>query len=136
MLLPSSRSMVLAAGAELGHGGAEGAEVVDHGLVDQHVAVGQKQDAFLLPGFPEPPDDLEGGVGLAGTGGHHQQDTILPLGDGLDGGVDGVALVVARLLAAAVVVVGLQDELFLLGREPLPGAVLCPQRGRAGELVE
>src|ERR1017187_2413553 len=32
----------LRVGAELGHGGAEGAEVVDHGLIDQDVAVGQK----------------------------------------------------------------------------------------------
>jgi hypothetical protein len=34
-------------GAELGHGALEGAEVVDHGLVDQDVAVGQEQDALL-----------------------------------------------------------------------------------------
>ena len=42
----------LGAGAELGHRRAEGAEVVDHGLVDQDVAVGQEQDALLLaPAF-------------------------------------------------------------------------------------
>ena len=101
----------LGAGAELGHGRAEGAEVVDHGLVDEDVAVGEKEDAFLPPGLPEPPDDLEGGVGLAGAGGHDEQDAVLPLGDGFDGGVDGVALVVARCLAAAVVEVVLEDDL-------------------------
>ena len=35
---------------QLGHRRAEGPEVVDHGLVDQHVAIGQEQDAFLAPG--------------------------------------------------------------------------------------
>ncbi len=118
----------LGAGAELGHGRTEGAEVVDHGLVDQDVAVGQEQDAFLAPGLPQPPDDLKGGVGLAGAGGHDQQDAVLALGDGLDRRVDGVALVVARLLAAAVVVVGLQDDRLLRGREALPGAVSVPER--------
>ena len=39
---------------------------------------------FLTPGLPQPPDDLERGVGLAGAGGHHEQDAVLPLGDGLD----------------------------------------------------
>ena len=37
----------LGAGRELRHRRAEGAEVVDHGLVDQDVAVGQEQDALL-----------------------------------------------------------------------------------------
>ena len=134
IVLPSSRSMVLAAGAELGHRRAERAEVVDHRLVDQHVAVGQEQDALLAARLPQPPDDLEGGVGLAGAGRHDQQDAVLPLGDGLDRGVDGVDLVVARLLAAAVVVIVLQDDLFLLGGQPLPGAVARPQRRRAREL--
>ena len=103
----------LGAGAELGHGRAEGAEVVDHGLVDEDVAVGEEEDALLAAGLPQPPDDLEGGVGLAGAGGHDEQDAVLALGDGFDGRVDGVALVVARLLAAAVVEVVLKDDLLL-----------------------
>jgi hypothetical protein len=41
----------LAVGAQFGHGGAKGAEVIDHGLVDQHITVGQIQDAFLHPRF-------------------------------------------------------------------------------------
>ena len=117
----------LGAGAELGHRGAEGAEVVDHGLVDQDVAVGEEQDALLAAGLPQPPDDLKGGVGLAGAGGHDQQDAVLALGDGFDGCVDGIALVIARGLAAAVVEVVLQDNLFLVGRQALPRAVLLPK---------
>ena len=104
----------LRAGAELRHGGAEGPEVVDHGLVDEDVAVGEEEDALLASGLPQPPDDLEGGVGLAGAGGHDEQDAVLALGDGLDGGVDGVALVVARLLAAAIVEVVLEDDFFFV----------------------
>ena len=101
----------LGAGAELGHRRAEGPEIVDHRLVDEDVAVGEEEDAFLAAGLPQPPDDLKGGVGLAGAGGHDEQDAVLALGDGFDRRVDGVDLVVARGLAAAVVEVVLQDDL-------------------------
>jgi hypothetical protein len=37
----------LGIGRKLRHRRAEGAEVVHHGLVDQHVAVGEEQDALL-----------------------------------------------------------------------------------------
>ena len=66
---------------------------------------------FLRPGLPQPPDDLEGRVGLAGAGRHDQQNAVLALGDGLDRGVDGVDLIVARRLAAAVVEIILEDDL-------------------------
>ena len=69
---------------QLGHRRAEGPEVVDHGLVDQHVAIGQEQDALLAPGLPKPPDDLERGVGLARAGRHDQQDAVRALGDRLE----------------------------------------------------
>ena len=134
--VPSCALDGLGVGAELGHGRAEGPEVVDHRLVDQHVAVGEEEDALLAPGLPQPPDDLEGGVGLAGAGGHDQQDAVLALGDGLDGGVDGVALVVARRLAAAVVEVVLEDDLLCVGRQALPGAVPRPELGGRREGVE
>ena len=53
---------------------------------------------FLAFGLPQPPDDLKGGVGLAGASGHDQQDTLLAFGDGFDGAVDRHLLVVVRLL--------------------------------------
>ena len=112
---------------QLGHRRAKGPEVVDHGLVDQHVAVGQEQDAFLATCLPEPPDDLERGVGLARSGCHDQQDAVRTLGDRLDGSVDGVDLVVARGLAAAVVEVVLEDDGLGLRRQPLPGTIARPQ---------
>ncbi|MNG00503.1 hypothetical protein D3C84_834410 [compost metagenome] len=59
---------------DLGHRLAEGLEIVVLGLVDQDVAVGQEENSLLLLGLPQPPDNLEGGVGLAGAGGHDQQD--------------------------------------------------------------
>ena len=91
---------------------------------------------FLLPGLPQPPDDLKGGVGLAGAGRHDEQDAVLALGDGFDGRVDGVDLVVARRLAAAVVVVVLQDDLLGFRRQAFPGAVARPEFGRRRERVE
>ena len=111
---------------QLGHRPTEGAEIVHHGLVDQHVAVGEEQDALLPPRLPKPPDDLKRGVGFARARGHDEQDAILPLGDRLNGGVDGVDLVVTRLLSAAVVVVVLKDDLFGFGVEAFPGPVAGP----------
>ena len=133
---PSARSMVFAFRRQLGHRRAEGPEVVDHGLVDQHVAIGQEQDALLAPGLPKPPDDLERGVGLARAGRHDQQDAVAALGDRLDGGVDGVDLVVARSLAAAIVEIVLEDDGLGLGRQPLPGAIARPQVAGRREGVE
>ena len=115
------------AGAELRHRRAEGPEVVDHRLVNQDVAVGEKQDALLAAGLPQSPDDLKGGVGLAGAGRHDQQHAVLALGNRFDGGVDGIALVVAGRLAAPVVEVVLKDDLLLVRRQPLPRAVFFPQ---------
>ncbi|SDM11847.1 hypothetical protein SAMN05428957_102411 [Oryzisolibacter propanilivorax] len=118
--------------AELGHGALERTKVVDHGLVDEDVAVGQEQDALPGAALPQPPDDLERGVGLARAGGHDQQHALLALGDGLHGAVDGVELVVTRCLAGRVVAGG--D--LLLGRRPaFPGAVAGPQLRGRGQLV-
>ena len=55
----------------------------------------------------------------------------MPFAYGLNGGVDGVALIVARFLATAVVVIGLQDDLFLLG-EPVPSTRGILPKGRRG----
>ena len=51
--------------AEFGHGLPEGAEVVDHGLIDQDIAVGEEEDALFAACFPQAPDDLKGGKGFA-----------------------------------------------------------------------
>jgi hypothetical protein len=120
-------------GAELGHRALERAEVVDHGLVDQDVAVGQEQDALLGAALPQAPDDLEGGVGLAGAGGHDQQHAVLPGGDGLHGAVDGIELVVARRLAGRIVGRGDATD---VGAPAFPGTVTAPQLIGAGELIE
>ena len=122
--------------AELGHGGAEGAEVVDHGLIDEHVTVSKEEDALFAAGLPEPPDDLEGGVSLAGTGGHHEQDAVTAFGDGFDGGIDSLALVIAGGLVVAGLVIVLEDEFDLFGGEAFPGAVLGPELARWWEGIE
>ena len=80
--------------ADLGHRRTERLEVVVFGLINENVAVGQKQDAFLLSRLPQSPDNLEGGVGFASTGGHDQQNTILPFGNGFYCTVNGVGLVI------------------------------------------
>ncbi|MDT4838060.1 hypothetical protein FQZ97_718060 [compost metagenome] len=121
---------------DLGHRLAERLEVVVLGLVDQDVAVGQEEDALLLPRFPKPPDDLEGGVGLAGAGGHHQQDAILATRHRLDGAVDGIHLVVAWHAPGAVVVIRRLDPLFGFALQALPPAVALPEFIRTGKLVE
>ena len=117
----------LRTGAELRHRRAERAEIVDHRLVDEDVAVGKEEDALFAAGLPQPPDDLKRGVGLARAGRHDQQDAVLALGDGLDRGIDGIDLIVARSLAAAVVEVVLQDDLLRLGVSPFQSRY-CAQR--------
>ena len=97
---------------QLGHRRAEGAKIVDHRLIDQDVTVGQKQNPLLALGLPQPPDDLKSGVGLASARGHDQQHPVTTVGDGLDRSVDGVELIVAWGLAAAVVEIVLQHYLF------------------------
>ena len=121
---------------ELGHGTAKWAEVVDHGLVNQYVAVGQKQDAFLLPRLPQPPDDLKRGVGLAGAGGHDQQDAVLTFGNSFHRRVHGVALVITRLFATAVIKVRLLDYLFLCRGQPFPSQIAAPKLSRTGKVVQ
>jgi len=64
-------------------------------LFDEDVAVGEEEDALFAAGFPEAPDDLEGGVSFSGAGGHDEEAAVVAGGDGFNGGVDGVALVVA-----------------------------------------
>ena len=124
------------AARQLGHRAAERAEVVRHRLVDEHVAVGEKQDPLLSPRLPQAPDDLKGRVRLARARGHDQQDAVLPLGDGLDGRVHGVDLVVARRLAASVLEVVLEDDLLGFGRQPLPCPIALPQIGRRRKGIE
>jgi hypothetical protein len=87
MVRPSSCSMVLAFGRELRHRGAERTEIIHHGLVDKHVAVGKIEDALLAARLPEPPNDLKRRVGLARAGRHDQQHADLALGDGFDRGI-------------------------------------------------
>ena len=121
---------------DLGPGGAERLEVVDPGLVDQDVAVGEIEDPLLGAAFPEAPNDLERGEGFAGAGRHDEEDSIPTFGDGFDGSIDGRYLVVAGRFAAAVVVVVLRDD--RLGRivDPLPLAIAAPKVGGRGELVQ
>src|SRR3546814_4205495 len=83
----------------LSHRRAEGLENVGLGLIGEDVAVNQEEDSLLRPSLPEAPDDLESGVGLAGAGGHDQQDAVVATGNGLNGAIDGDELVVARRFA-------------------------------------
>ena len=100
---------------------------MQHGLFDEDIAVAKKENALLLLCLPKAPDNLERRVGLAGAGGHDQEETVLAFGDGFDGFVDGDALVVARLLAARVVVIVLEDDFFLGWCQPFPGPVFLPE---------
>ena len=82
-------------------------------------------------GVPELPADLEGDDGLAGAGGHGEQDAPLALQDGLDGAVDGDLLVVARGLAGS----GGRRASAAARRcssvEPLPACAAAPRARRA-----
>jgi hypothetical protein len=102
-------------------------EIIDHGLNDKDVAVGERQDALFPACFPQAPDNLKRRVGLAGAGRHDKQYAVLALGDGFNRGIYGAGLVVARALAAAVIKVILEHDLVGLRRKPLPSAIPVPQ---------
>ena len=69
----------LRARTELGHCRTERPEIIHHRLIDEDIAVGKEQDAFLAPGLPQPPDNLKRGVGLAGAGSHDEENPVLAL---------------------------------------------------------
>ena len=114
-------------GREFGHGRTKGTEVVDHGLIHQYVAVGQEQNPLLAARLPQPPDDLKGGVGFAGSRGHDEQDAVAAFGNGLYRGVDGADLVIAGNFVAAVFVIILENDGFGFGCQLFPRPVACPQ---------
>ncbi len=91
---------------------------------------------FLATCLPQAPDDLESGVGLAGAGGHDEEDPVLPLGNGFDGLVDGDALIVTRLLATAVLEVVLEEDFLLLRGQAFPCTVFRPKVFGCREGVE
>jgi hypothetical protein len=117
----------LRGGRELRHGGAEGAEVIHHRLIDKDIPVSKEENALSTTCLPKTPDNLESGVGLAGAGGHNEEDPILPLGNGFDGLIDGDTLIITRLLATAVVEVVLEEEFLLLRGQAFPPAVFFPK---------
>jgi hypothetical protein len=111
-------------------------EVVLFCLVDEDVAIGQKQNPLFGTGFPKSPDDLEGGEGFAGAGGHDEEEPISALGDRFEGLVDGVDLVVAGCFAAAVAIVILGDQGLAIVGDAFVQAVFAPEEGGAGEFGE
>ena len=88
-------------------------EVLLDGLVHQDVAVRQIEYLALHAAFQKPVDDLKGGIGLAGSGGHHQQQPLLAPGDGVHRPVDGNPLVVPGRISVLAGIVRLIDHSFL-----------------------
>ena len=118
------------------HDLCKGLEVLLHGLVNENVAVSKEQDLFLATGFPKAVDDLKRSIGLAGTGRHNEEDTILPTGYCINGAVDGDTLIVARGLITRLKIVRLGDKLLLLRREVLVPNVSLPKILRRGKLLK
>ena len=89
---------------------AERLEVVDQRLVDEDVSVHEKQRPLDVTCLPQTPDDLERRIGLTRPGRHDEQNAALSCGDRLDRAIDGLGLIVAGLLAARVLVIGLEHQ--------------------------
>lgn len=120
---------------DLRHLVPERLEIVGNRLVDEDVPIGEEEDAFLLPGFPKAPDDLEGGIGFSRTRCHNEENAVFSLGDSFHGTVDGDLLVVARAFPAAVFIVGLHYGLFGFLVEPLGDAVPAVEVFGGGEFL-
>src|SRR5438309_1231098 len=92
-------------GGQLRHRGAEWPKIVDHGLVDEHIAVSQVEDPFRTACLPQAPNRLKSGVGLASPGSHYQQDAVTAFGNRLNRSIDCIRLVIARSPTAWILVV-------------------------------
>ena len=102
-------------------------KVLLHGLINKNITVSKEEYLFLSPGFPEPMNNLKCRIGLTGTGRHNEQDTILPMGDGIYGTVDGNTLIVARSFVARLEIIRFSDEFLLLRCKMLVPNVSLPQ---------
>ena len=107
------------------------------GLADEGVSIGEKEDALFGAALPKPMDYLEGSVGFTSAGRHGEQDALLALSYGFDAAIDGDALVIARIFAAAVKEVILAGDAFLLwGGDAFVALVAPPELVWCGELIE
>lgn len=92
---------------------------------------------MLHTGAEQAVNDLESGVGLAGR--HDEQDTFLPTCDGIEGPVDGIALIIARRVGGLARVERLRDELLLFCIEALAVVSLrliaCDERIHGRECI-
>src|SRR3989338_3187051 len=109
------------------HDRAEGLEVVDQRLVDENVSVCQKQDSLDLTSFPQPPDNLKCRVGLAGACRHDEQHAFLATGYSFNSSIDCFHLIVTRLFARNIYVVGLNNKFFFAIFNPAITLVAIPQ---------
>ena len=100
-------------------------EVLLDRLVHEDVPVGEVQDLFPQAAFQQTVDDLKGRIGLPGACGHHQQEAFLSPCYRLDDPVDGVALVVPRIVCALAGIIRLRDDLFLVGGDTLAAVRLA-----------
>lgn len=66
-------------------------------MVQQNIAVSEKQDSFHPLRFPKSPYDLEGGVCFSGGYSHHQKHSVLAFCNRFDRAIDGYLLIVIRL---------------------------------------
>ena len=73
----------------VGEGLSEGLE----SLILQLEAVDEEEDSTGIAGPKEELDDGGGDKGLAGTGGHLEEETVVALGNGMLDGVDGFSLI-------------------------------------------
>ena len=92
-------------------------EVLLNRLIHQDVAVSQVKNLALQAALQKTIHNLECCISLACTGSHDKQQTILPLGNGIQCAVDGNALIIARRIGSLTAIVGLFDNGFLRRRQ-------------------
>ena len=77
-------------------------EITTPGLIDQCIAVSQKQNAFFCACFPQAMDNLKSGIGFTCASSHGEQDALLTFGNSLNRTVDSYLLVITRASAGAI----------------------------------
>ena len=74
-------------------------EILLYGLIDEYIAVGEIQHLALKSAFKQTIDNLKRRIGFPRTRRHNKKKPVLPSGYSLNRTVDGVSLIISRIVS-------------------------------------
>ena len=120
---------------DLRYGIAEVPEVAVLCLISECCTIDEEQYALFLLRLPEPPDDLERRVGLAGPCRHDEHDAVLALCNCFYHAIYRIDLIVARTTTGPILKILLQKNVTLLFVQILSVLISLKEGGRAWKCI-